>query len=336
MADEIKKDITLLSEDAPRVPEDPSTGEPQDETPIYYRARAKSVIMDDGRNVQDAINDLEEDMENHTHNAADIITDDDHQFVTDEEKDQWTRGTTYSNDEPIYTEHGGILVGTTFVEKSMQEMFDMILYPHLSPTISCQVITPSNGGVFELGTTVNVSKIRVVANSKSNKLKSITVSNGSTQIVSKTDNLNKGGTFDFTVAVNLVTNATFTGKVTDDIDDMASANSGTFTFVYPIYHGSYDGDSIPTADQIKGMTKHIEVKGTKSYPFTLTNTRACFAYPKAYGALKYIYDQNNFNVTNTFTRYEVSVLCADNKNVVYFVYVNNRSTATNFINKFQW
>ena len=331
-------DLTKLtkSQDAPRVPEDPATGEPQDEKPIYYRAKSRSVIMDDGSNVQEAIDSIKGDLESHTHDAAEIITDPDHRFVSDAEKDYWNEGARYSNDEPIYIEHGGVTLGTTFVEKTMQEMFDLILYPHLTPTISCQVTAPSNGGVFETGTTVNVTRIRLTANSKSNKLKSISINNGATIVVSKTTGLGKGGTFDFNVAVNLTTNTTFTGKVVDDIDDTASANTGTFTFVYPIYHGSFDGDSKPTEAQIKAMTKHIETKGTKSYQFTLTNTRACFAYPKAYGALNRIYDQNNFDVTDTFTRYEVNLVCADNKTVVYYVYINNRSTVTNFTNRFQW
>lgn len=326
-------DISKLRRAAP---EDPATGEPQDEKPIYYRTRAKSIVMEDGTNVEDAINDLRDNLDNHTHNASDIITDKDHQFVSEDEKNNWTQSTRYNNDEPIYQEHGGVKVGTTFVDKTMKEMFDMILYPHLTPTISCQVITPSNGGVFETGTTVNVTRIRVTANSKSNQLKSITVMNGSTQVVSKTSGLGKGGTFDFNTAVALKTNTTFTGKVVDNIDDTATANTGTFTFVYPIYHGSYNGDSAPTETEIKAMTKHIETKGTKSYNFNLTNTRACFAYPKAYGALSVIYDQNNFNVTDTFTRYEANLVCADGKTVVYYVYTNNRSTVTNFTNKFQW
>ena len=332
----VKVDLTKFYKTSKATPEDPATGEPQDEKPIYYRSRAKSVIMDDGRSVEDAINDLEDNLENHTHEASEIITDKDHQFVTEEEKQNWTLGARYNNDEPIYQEHGGIKLGTTFVDKTVQEMFDMILYPHLAPTISCQVTQPSNGGVFETGTTVNVTKIRVTANSKSNKLKSITIMNGSTQVLSKTSGLGKGGTFDFSTAVAVKSNTTFTGKVVDDIDDTASANTGTFTFVYPIYHGSYDGDSAPTETEIKAMTKHVETKGTKSYQFNLTNTRACFAYPKAYGALNAIYDQNNFNVTNTFTRYEANLVCADGKTVVYYVYTNNRSTVSNFTNKFQW
>lgn len=318
------------------VPEDPATGEPQDKKPLYYRARAKSVILDDGRSVQEAIDDLEDNMENHTHNAADIITDEDHQFVSQEEKDIIAKRTTYSNDIPTYVEHGGIALGTTFDDKTIKEMFDMILYPYVAPIVSTSVISPSNGGTFEIGSTVTVTKIRVTATIKSNKLTRIQVVHGANNVANKTDGISNGGTFDFTVNYPLTTNATFTAKVTDDTQGIVSKNTGTFTFVYPIYHGALNSDVIPTKTQIKALTKHIETKGTKTYAFTTNNERFVFAYPKSYGALSEIYDQNNFNVTDTFTRYTVPIVCLDGKSVEYYVYVSERSTVTNFTNKFQW
>lgn len=97
-----------------------------------------------------------------------------------------------------------------------------------------------------------------------------------------------------------------------------------------------NSDTAPTETQIKALTKHIETKGTKTYAFTTNNERFIFAYPKSYGALSEIYDQNNFNVTDTFTRYTVPIVCLDGKSVEYYVYVSERSTVTNFTNKFQW
>lgn len=317
-------------------PEDPATGEPQDKKPLYYRSRAKSIILEDGRTVQEAVDDLEDGLENHTHNAADIITDEDHQFVTQEEKDKLMQGTTYSNDIPTYVEHGGIEIGTTFQDKTVKEMFDMILYPYVAPTVSASVLSPSNGGTFEIGSTVNVTKIRVTATIKSNKLTKIQVVHGATNVAEKTDGIGNGGTFDFTVNYPLTTNATFTAKVTDDTQSIVSKNTGTFTFVYPIYHGALNSDVAPTEEQIKALTKHIESKGTKTYSFTTNNERFVFAYPKSYGALSIIYDQNNFNVTDTFTQYTVPIVCLDGKSIEYYVYVSERSTVTNFTNKFQW
>ena len=328
-----KVDITKLTR---AVPEDPSTGEPQDTKPLYYRTRAKSIVLDDGRTVQESIDDLEEQIDNHTHNATDIITDEDHQFVTQEEKDMISGGTTYSNDIPTYVEHGGVGLGVTFHDKTMKEMFDMILYPYVAPTVSTSVLSPSNGGTFEIGSTITITKVRVTAQIKSNKLTKIQVVHGTTTVAEKIDGIENGGTFDLNASYPITSNATLTAKVTDDTQSIISKNTGTFTFVYPIYHGALDSDSAPTEEQIKALTKHIESKGTKTYSFNCNNERFIFAYPKSYGALSQIYDQNNFNVTDTFTQYTVPVVCLDGKSVEYYVYISDRTTVTAFNNKFQW
>jgi len=328
-----KVDINKLTR---AVPEDPSTGEPQDTKPLYYRTRAKSIVLDDGRTVQESIDDLEEKIDNHTHNATDIITDEDHQFVTQEEKDMISGGTTYSNDIPTYVEHGGVGLGVTFHDKTMKEMFDMILYPYVAPTVSTSVLSPSNGGTFEIGSTITITKVRVTAQIKSNKLTKIQVVHGTTTVAEKIDGIENGGTFDLNASYPITSNATLTAKVTDDTQSIISKNTGTFTFVYPIYHGALDSDSAPTEEQIKALTKHIESKGTKTYSFNCNNERFIFAYPKSYGALSQIYDQNNFNVTDTFTQYTVPVVCLDGKSVEYYVYVSDRTTVTAFNNKFQW
>ena len=313
---------------------DPSTGEPQDNTPLYYRTKAKTVIMDDGTSVEDAINSKAD--KNHTHTAREIITDKDHQFVTEEEKNNWSLGSRYNKNIPTYVEHGGIPIGTTFNNKTLQEMFDMILYPYVSPTVSAQVLTPGNGGTYEIGTLVSVTKIRVNATIKSNNLTKIDIVEGSNIIATKTDGVSKGGTFDFVLNIAVRTNKYFTAKVYDDTGAVVSKNTGTFTFVHPIYHGSLSTDKTPTQEEIKALTKHIESKGTKTYSFTANNQRFVFAYPKSYGTLSAIYDQNNFNVTSTFTIYTVPIQCLDGSTVDYYVYVSDKSTVTNFNNKFQW
>lgn len=326
-----------MSEELERIDnpgEDPSTGEPQDDTPLYYRTKAKTVIMDDGTSVEDAINSKAD--KNHTHTAREIITDKDHQFVTEEEKNNWSLGSRYNKNIPTYVEHGGIPIGTTFNNKTLQEMFDMILYPYVSPTVSAQVLTPGNGGTYEIGTLVSVTKIRVNTTIKSNNLTKIDIVEGSNIIATKTDGVSKGGTFDFVLNIAVRTNKYFTAKVYDDTGAVVSKNTGTFTFVNPIYHGSLSTDKTPTQEEIKALTKHIESKGTKTYSFTANNQRFIFAYPKSYGTLSAIYDQNNFNVTSTFTTYIVPIQCLDGSIVDYYVYVSDKSTVTNFNNKFQW
>ena len=55
-----------------------------------------------------------------------------------------------------------------------------------------------------------------------------------------------------------------------------------------------------------------------------------FAYPKSYGTLKKIIDQNNFDVTATFTHTEVNITCLDGTTQAYYVYANKPSTVTKF------
>lgn len=314
--------------------QDPSTGEPQDDLPLYYRTKAKTVIMEDGTTVEDAINSKAD--KNHTHTAREIITDEGHQFVSQEEKNNWSLGSRYNKNIPTYVEHGGIPIGTTFNNKTLQEMFDMILYPYVPPTVSAQVLTPGNGGTYEIGVLVSVTKIRVNATIKSNNLTKIDIVDSSNIIATKTDGVSKGGTFDFVLNIAVKTNKYFTAKVYDDTGAVVSKNTGTFTFVHPMYHGSLSTDKTPTQEEIKALTKHIESKGTKTYSFTANNQRFVFAYPKSYGMLSAIYDQNNFNVTSTFTTYTVPIQCLDGSTVDYYVYVSDKSTVTNFNNKFQW
>ena len=61
-----------------------------------------------------------------------------------------------------------------------------------------------------------------------------------------------------------------------------------------------------------------------------------FAYPKAYGNLKSIIDPNNFDVTGTFTKQEVSITGLDGTAQAYYVYVNGASTVSNFNMKFNY
>lgn len=310
--------------------------EPLDKNPLFYRSKTKgkNVIMESGDNLEDELKKY--DRKGHTHKPSDIITDDDHQFVSNKEKEFWTIGARYNNDIPMYQEHGGIKVGTTFENKTVQEMFDMILYPYVSPTVSASVQKPSNGGVFELGNTVNVTLIRAIIKVMSNKITSLVVTDGKNTITEKSDGVANGGMIDLPVNVNLKTNTTFTVKAYDTSGAHTDRNTGTFTFVNPIYHGAVLLDSTPTEAQIKDCTKHIETKGNKTYSYTLNNQQMLFAYPSSYGKLSKIFDPNNFDVTSTFAVYTTKITTLSGDQVEYYVYVNNKSTVSGFNMKFQW
>ena len=111
---------------------------------------------------------------------------------------------------------------------------------------------------------------------------------------------------------------------------------GRYNKSIPIYHGAALVDGTPTEDIVKSCTKHIETKGTKTYTYNMDNKQMIFAYPASYGKLNKIFDPNNFDVTSTFTVYTIKVTTLSGDKVDYYVYVNNKSTVSNFNMKFQW
>jgi hypothetical protein len=51
---------------------------------------------------------------------------------------------SYTNSNPIESQIGGIQVGQTFLNKTMQEMWDMLLYPYLAPAFTMFTMTGTN------------------------------------------------------------------------------------------------------------------------------------------------------------------------------------------------
>lgn len=274
-----------------------------------------------------------------SHPATMITQDEDHRFMTDDEKALLY----YTNNTPTVVEHGGVAAGTTFNNKAIKDIIGDILYPYVSPSGSCSVITPSNGGTFEVGMETVISKVRVSVTKKSRDIKSIALystDNLSTAIQTKSDaSIANGGTFDFNINKPInspVTNLKMRAIITDADSKNITVESGAFNVVYPIYYGVADIGIEITNTFVPSLTKMVQTKGNKSVSYNANNQRMVFAYPKSYGVLTSIIDPNNFNVTDTFTRSEVNIYCADDNQIPYYVYVNEASTVSNFAMSFRF
>ena len=252
---------------------------------------------------------------------------------TDEYKekvDNATEGLVYTNATPTVQAHGGIAAGETFDNIPITEMLTKILYPWVAPIVSASITSPSNGGVKEKGDTQNVTAIRVNVTKKSSNITKVEIFDGDSSLGSKTDSVASGGQFDFTVDVDVDTNKGFQAKVTDAAGKTTTANTGSFTFVYPYYYGTVANAAAANESTIKGLTKQIVTKGNKTFSFNLNNNCACFAYPASYGDLKSIKDPNNFEVLGTFAKSTVQITGLDGTPQTYNVYVNEASTASGF------
>jgi hypothetical protein len=241
---------------------------------------------------------------------------------------------TYNNSTPTVNALGGVAANTTFNNTPITEVLDMLLYPHVEPVIGTTSSSPYNGGVFENGSTQTITSVTSSVTKKSASISKIELLQGSTVLKTHSE-LPNGGSISFTglsVTINKDTaNKNLTVKVTDSENKSVTKSTGTFSFVYPYYYGAIGANTTISEAVVEGLTKKIESKGNKAWTFTLNNQKAVFAYPKTYGALKDIIDANNFTVTDTFTRSELSITGLDGTAQIYYVYVSNgASTLSDF------
>lgn len=241
--------------------------------------------------------------------------------------------TTYSNSTPTVNALGGVAANTTFDNMPITDVLTKILYPYVAPVIGTTTSSP-NGGCFENGSVQTITSVTSSVVKKSASISKVELLQGST--VLKTHSaIPNGGNISFTglsIAINKDTaNKNLTVKVTDSENKSYTKNTGTFSFVYPYYYGAIGADTSISETILEGLTKKVESKGSKAWTFTLNNQKAAFAYPKSYGTLKSIIDANNFTVTDTFTRSELSITGLDGTAQTYYVYVSNgASTLSGF------
>ena len=231
---------------------------------------------------------------------------------------------------------GGIPAGTDLNGLTSLEILTMMLYPYVKPTITATG-TP-NGGTFEVGDNKTITNVRVVVGKKSKKIIKVEVLDGATSLGLLDDaTIENGGTFDFPVNIEVASvNKQLTASVIDEQGSEVTAKTGAFTFISPYYVGVCNADATIDEALVTGLTKKVEAKATKTISYTTANQKMVFAYPASYGAISKIYDSNNFDVTNTFTKEVISITGLDGVAVEYNVYTNSTSSVTNFNMKFQY
>ena len=228
---------------------------------------------------------------------------------------------------------GGIKAGEDLNGLTVQQVLSKLLYPHVDQVVGAVSTTPS-AKVYEHGNYQKVTQVSAPVTKKSNPILRVELYHGSSLVATKED-MSNGGTATFAGLEEMTTNGDkFTIKayaLGEDRNEKAiSANSGTFTYVYPFYQGVMAaGDTIDGA-MVAGLTKDVSSKGQKAYTYTTTQNHAVIAYPKSYGNLKSILDPNNFENLSAFAKHEVKVTGLDGTEQDYYVYVSNASSVSGF------
>ena len=230
---------------------------------------------------------------------------------------------TYTNNTAVPTTVGGIQSGSTFDNKTIQEMLDMLLYPYQLPTFSSFSLTGFSSAL-EVGDSIPTNKVFTWAttnnsNIQPNSIRIIDVTNSNNPIAS---NLANDGTETISTAPitkNVASSHTFRIEGTN-------TNSVTFNrtininWQFKIYSGE-STDTVLDESKIKllRLSNITSSSGiAKTYNFN-TGGYKYIVYPASYGTLSEFKDQSTnldipmqdsylVSVTNTFgieTNYRV-------------------------------
>lgn len=243
------------------------------------------------------------------------------QMLTDklEELEESAGEMYYSNSTPTVSALGGVSVGETFDNVSIEDMLTKILYPYVAPTISLGSTVAR--GYKEIGTSFDAT-LTATATKKSESIKSVSILNGDTTLVEVTD----GSLVATCEETGISDSVTYTAKVVDAKDKAITATLA-YVFVHPLYTGVVSS-ATPTADEIKALTKSVIGKSNQSYTYTLDEAYMCYACPPGW-TVKAITDPNGFDITSSFTLVTVN-LGTEDEPVNYNVYVSGVTTQSGF------
>ena len=83
------------------------------------------------------------------------------------------------------------------------------------------------------------------------------------------------------------------------------------------------------------MTKKVVTRGSQSHTFNITNKRMCIAVPSEW-VLKSIIDPNGFDITSSFSKTTISILCLDGTSRSYTIHYSETTSQNNFTVKFNF
>ena len=212
---------------------------------------------------------------------------------------------------------------------TLEETLDYLIgISYVPPTVS--LAADGSGTLREKGDTVTASELVASITKKSDPIAQVRFYLGSTLLSTVLNPNPEGGTESYTWFGSFDDNSTFKVEVDDDGSTGGPTTvqaTRSFSFVYPYYVGA--GEASLDASGIAALTKRI-ITSTASRAETITVSAGeytYFAYPKSYGALTSIIDENGFEVKDAWTQRELSITGLDENAVTYYVYEGNNALA---------
>ena len=227
--------------------------------------------------------------------------------------------TLYSNATPILSALGGIEVGETFSNQTMQQMWDNLLYPYLGPLINTVTLNPA-ATYYENGDTIVLPIIGTNVTVRSDPFTSLVLSrSGSAWTNVYTLPIVSGAQVPVNDPADVTDTTTYTVTANDGVGP-AITKTATYTFIYPYYYGE-DADGLNGA-QIRALTNVISPPTDDlTLTFSPNAERVYFAIPPGATPYTQVLDQNLFDVTADFLPSStISITGLDGTSQTYMVY----------------
>lgn len=216
----------------------------------------------------------------------------------------------------------------------LEEALAKLLYA--APEVKLEVVCTPDQEVIEKGYIINVAKLRANITKGSKDIAKVSfIVDGEEVDVLEEESIKDGGIIEhaFEAAIELdsdIQEDYFRVEVQDASNNIVGVNGKAIKFVCPIYFGVIDENTEIASNIVNELEKVIEVKEDKMHAFSTDNQHMVIAYPKEYGELAKVIDANGFNLTASFAKQEIMVMCFDEHEHEYYVYKNGASTVSNY------
>lgn len=202
---------------------------------------------------------------------------------------------TYTNSNPIESALGGIGVGQTFLNKTMQEMWDMLLYPYLAPAFSSFSLVAANP--LEVG-----QALPATLNFSWESSQDANVQAGSINISDVTGTIISGQNSDsssssvtshtYSVPVQLTSYGSYTWTIQGQNTQGAFYSASTTrNWWWRVFWGTSSSTAMPTESFIKGLA-NSQLRSTRVFNYNFAaNDYKYLALPATYGVPTSIYYQ---------------------------------------------
>lgn len=240
----------------------------------------------------------------------------------------------YTNALPTTATVGGIISGSTFTDKTMTQMWDMLLYPYQSPSFNSFNIT-GQSTLIEIGQSIAANPTfnwgyNVLSNVLDNSTTIIDVTNSNAVLIA---GLAKSITTQQVIRTALTYNS-FTGNSKTHSFKIQSTNTNgdlfnsTFdvTWTYRVFKGAHSSSDISDAE-IFGLTN--ELKSSKANSFSLTGISSVYLYyvlPDIYGTVAF----TSNGLLDTGWSYTTRNLTRNGVSIPYKIYRSNSQNSGNY------